>query len=56
MSNKNVKILFVFTVVFEFSSDSKKTTVFHFASVLLMFLNVFRVEFEMKILCDFQNR
>ena len=41
MSNKNVKILLVFTDVFEFSSDSKKTTNFHFAGVLLMFLNAF---------------
>ena len=41
MSNKNVKIILVFTDVFEFSSVSKKTSDFQFTGVLLMFLNVF---------------
>ena len=41
MSNKNVKIILVFTDVFEFSSDSKKTSDFQFTDVLLLGLNVF---------------
>ena len=41
MSNKKVKILFVFTDVFEFSSVLKKTNDFQFSGVLLMFLNAF---------------
>ena len=41
MSNKKVKILLVFTDVFEFSSVLKKTSDFQFSGVLLMFLNVF---------------
>ena len=41
MSNKNVKILLVFTDVFEFSSDSKKTSKIRITGVLLTFLNVF---------------
>ena len=45
-----------FTDVFEFSSDSKKTSDFKITLVLLMFLSFFRVKFEVKILCDFQNR
>ena len=56
MSNKNVKIILVFTDVFEFSSDSKKTSDVQIIGVLLMVLNVVRVEFEVTILCDFQNR
>ena len=40
-SNKKVKILLVFTDVFEFSSVLKKTSDFQFSGVLLMFLNVF---------------
>ena len=55
-SNKKVKILLVFTVVFEFSSVLKKTSEFQFSGVLLMFFECFfRVEFEVKIFCDFQN-
>ena len=41
MSNKKVKILLVFHVVFEFSNVLKKTGDFQFSGVLLMFLNVF---------------
>ena len=41
MSNKNVKILFVFTDVFEFSSDLTKTDDFKIILVLLMFLSFF---------------
>ena len=40
-SNKKVKILLVFTDVFEFSSVLKKTSDFQFSGVLLMFLSVF---------------
>ena len=40
-SNKKVKILLVFTDVFEFLSVLKKTSDFQFSGVLLMFLNVF---------------
>ena len=45
-----------FTDVFEFSSDFKKTSDFKITLVLLMFFEFFRVKFEVKILCDFQNR
>ena len=41
MSNQKVKILLVFTDVFEFSSVLKKTSDFQFSGVLLMFLNAF---------------
>ena len=41
MSNKKVKILLVFTDVFEFSSVLKKMSDFQFSGVLLMFLNAF---------------
>ena len=41
MSNKKIKIPLVFTDVFDFTSDSKKTSDFQFSGVLLMFLNAF---------------
>ena len=62
--NKKSSDYIGFTDVFEFSSDlkktMKKTSDVQIKWFLLMFLSVVRalkrVEFEVKILCDFQNR
>ena len=55
-SNKKVKILLVFTDVFEFSSVLKKKRAnFSFQVFYWCFWMLFEAEFEVKILCDFQN-